>query len=60
MKLSLDTIGYGSYFTRNYKHLSPEKSIKRVSKFGYDAVCIFTHKLLGFPIDFDSDRRKKN
>ena len=37
MRLSLDTIGYGGYFTAPGESLSLEESIKRAAKFGYDA-----------------------
>jgi sugar phosphate isomerase/epimerase len=58
MKLSLDVIGYGGYFTKNYEALSLEDSIRRAAKFGYDAACIFAHRPLGFPLDINADRRK--
>lgn len=59
MKLSLDTIGYGGYFTKDFEKLSLENSVRRAAKYGYDAACIFAHRPLGFPMDFDTDRRKK-
>ena len=59
MKLSLDTVGYGGYFTKDFEKLSLEDAIKKAAEFGYDAACIFAHRPLGFPIDFDSERRKK-
>lgn len=59
MKLSLDTIGYGGYFTKDFKKLSLEDSVRRAAKYGYDAACIFAHRPLGFPMDFDTYRRKK-
>jgi len=59
MKLSLDTIGYGGYFTKDYEKLSLEDSVRRAAKYGYDAACIFAHRPLGFPMDFDTDRRKR-
>ena len=59
MKLSLDTIGYGGYFTKDHEKLSLEDSVRRAAEYGYDAACIFAHRPLGFPIDFDADRRKK-
>lgn len=59
MKLSLDTIGYGGYFTKNFEKLSLENAVRRAAKYGYDAACIFAHRPLGFPIDFDAKRRKK-
>lgn len=59
MKLSLDTIGYGGYFTRNFEKLPLEEAVRRAAMFGYDAACIFAHRPLGFPVDFDADRRKR-
>lgn len=59
MKLSLDTIGYGGYFTAPGERLSLEEAVKRTAKFGYDAACIYAHRPLGFPLDLDQDRRKK-
>ncbi len=59
MRLSLDTIGYGGYFTAPGESLSLEESIKRSAKFGYDAACIYAHRPLGFPVDLDQDRRKR-
>ena len=59
MKLSLDTIGYGGYFTRPGELLSLEDSVRRASRFGYDAACVFAHRPLGFPMDLSADRRKR-
>jgi sugar phosphate isomerase/epimerase len=59
MKLSLDTIGYGGYFTKDYDKLSLEDSIRRAALYGYDAACIFAHRPLGFPLDLNADRRKR-
>ena len=59
MKLSLDVIGYGGYFTKDNDKLSLEDAIRRAAKFGYDAACIFAHRPLGFPMDLSADRRKK-
>src|SRR3990170_3595116 len=59
MKLSLDVIGYGGYFTKDNDKLSLEDAIRRGAKFGYDAACIYAHRPLGFPMDLDSERRKK-
>lgn len=59
MKLSLDTIGYGGYFTKDFEKLSLEDAVLRAAKYGYDAACIFAHRPLGFPIDINADRRKK-
>jgi sugar phosphate isomerase/epimerase len=58
MKLSLDSIGYGGYFTRNGESATLEEAMRRASRFGYDAVCIYAHRPIGFPLDIDSDRRK--
>jgi sugar phosphate isomerase/epimerase len=57
MKFSLDTVGYGGYFTDGV-HLSLEDSFRRASDFGYDAACIFAHRPLAFPMDLDAERRK--
>ncbi len=59
MRLSLDTIGYGGYFTAPGESLSLEEGVKRAAKFGYDAACIYAHRPLAFPMDLDQDRRKK-
>jgi len=59
MKLSLDVIGYGGYFTRDNDQLSLEDSVRRAAAFGYDAACIFAHRPLGFPLDLNADRRKR-
>jgi sugar phosphate isomerase/epimerase len=57
MKFSLDTVGYGGYFTDG-DHLSLEDSFRRAADFGYDAACIFAHRPLAFPMDLDAERRK--
>ncbi len=59
MKLSLDVIGYGGYFTKDREKLSLEDSVRRAAQFGYDAACVFAHRPLGFPGDLSADRRKK-
>jgi sugar phosphate isomerase/epimerase len=59
MKLSMDVIGYGGYFTAPGEKLSLEEAIKRAARFGYDAACIYAHRPLGFPMDLTSERRKK-
>ncbi|MFC4873220.1 sugar phosphate isomerase/epimerase family protein [Negadavirga shengliensis] len=59
MKLSLDVIGYGGYFTAPGEKLGLEEAIKRAAKTGYDAACIYAHRPLGFPMDLDTERRKK-
>jgi len=59
MKLSLDVIGYGGYFTAPGEKIVLEEAVKRAAKFGYDAACIYAHRPLGFPLDLNSERRKK-
>ncbi len=59
MKFSLDTIGYGGYFTAEGEQLPLEDAFRRAAKFGYDAACIYAHRPLGFPMDLSADRRKK-
>jgi sugar phosphate isomerase/epimerase len=58
MKFSLDTVGYGGYFTDG-EHTSLEDAMRRASRFGYDAVCIYAHRPIGFPMDIDADRRRR-
>lgn len=59
MKLSLDVIGYGGYFTKDNDRLTLEDSIRRAARYGYDAACIFAHRPLGFPLDLNADRRQQ-
>jgi sugar phosphate isomerase/epimerase len=59
VKLSLDTIGYGGYFTAKGESLSLEEAVRRAAKFGYDAACIDAHRPLGFPLDLDANRRRR-
>lgn len=59
MKLSLDVIGYGGYFTKDNDQLPLEDAVRRAAAFGYDAACIYAHRPIGFPLDFDADRRKR-
>ncbi|MBN2328730.1 MAG: sugar phosphate isomerase/epimerase [Candidatus Omnitrophica bacterium] len=58
MKLSLDCVGYGGYFTDG-QNIPAEEALERASRFGYDAMCIYAHRPIGFPMDFDQDRRKR-
>ena len=58
MKLSLDVIGYGGYFTAPGEVLTLEEAVRRAARFGYDAACIYAHRPLGFPMDLSSNRRK--
>ena len=59
MKLSLDSIGYGGYFTAPGESASLEEAMRRASAFGYDAVCVYAHRPVGFPMDIDADRRAR-
>ncbi|MBN2316711.1 MAG: TIM barrel protein, partial [Sedimentisphaerales bacterium] len=59
MKLSLDSIGYGGYFTAPGEQADLEEAMKRAAMFGYDAVCIYAHRPIGFPMDIDEGRRRK-
>ena len=58
MKLSLDCVGYGGYFTDG-ETIPAEEALERAARFGYDAMCIYAHRPIGFPMDFDADRRKR-
>lgn len=58
MKLSLDSIGYGGYFTAPGESATLEEAMRRAARFGYDAVCIYAHRPMGFPLDIDAGRRK--
>jgi sugar phosphate isomerase/epimerase len=58
MKLSLDSIGYGGYFTAPGEQTTLEDAMRRAAGFGYDAVCIYAHRPIGFPLDLDAERRK--
>jgi len=57
MKFSLDTIGYGGYFTDG-EHLALEEAVRKAGELGYDAACLYAHRPLAFPMDLDQDRRK--
>lgn len=59
MKLSLDTIGYGGYFTARGEQVGLEEAMRRAARMGYDAVCVFAHRPIGFPADFSVDRRRR-
>ncbi len=56
MKLSLDSIGYGGYFTAPGEQANLEEAMKRAARFGYDAICIYAHRPMGFPMDIDANR----
>jgi len=57
MKLSLDSVSYTGYFTKD-KGIPLEDVIKRAAEYGYDAIDIFPHRPMAFPMDIDEDRRK--
>ncbi len=59
MKLSLDSIGYGGYFTAPGERLDLEGAMRRAAAFGYDAVCVYGHRPIGFPMDIDAARRRR-
>ncbi|MCW5980636.1 MAG: sugar phosphate isomerase/epimerase [Bryobacteraceae bacterium] len=58
MKLSLDTVGYGGYFTDG-AWLPLEDAFRKAAGFGYDAVCIYAHRPIGFPMDLSPERRRR-
>ena len=58
MKLSLDTVSYCGYFTDG-EHVPIEEAMRRAAKFGYDAIDVFAHRPMAFPMDLDTDRRKE-
>lgn len=58
MKLSLDTVSYSGYFTDG-EHVPIEEAMKRAARFGYDAVDVFAHRPMAFPMDITADRRKE-
>ncbi len=57
MKFSMDTIGYGGYFTDG-QSLPVEDAVRKAAELGYDAACLYAHRPLAFPMDLDQDRRK--
>lgn len=59
MKLSLDSIGYGGYFTAPGESVALEETMRRAARFGYDAVCIYAHRPIGFPMDLGPGRRER-
>jgi len=58
MKLSMDTISYCGYFTDG-EHIPIEEAMARAAKFGYDAIDVFAHRPMAFPMDLSADKRKK-
>jgi sugar phosphate isomerase/epimerase len=59
VKLSLDSIGYGGYFTAPGERLDLEGAMRRAAQFGYDAVCVYAHRPVGFPMDIGAERRRR-
>ena len=57
-KISLDTVGYAGYFYEG-DPLTLEESMERAAEFGFDAVDVWPHRPIGFPMDVSKDRRKK-
>jgi sugar phosphate isomerase/epimerase len=57
LKISLDTVGYAGYFYEG-EPLSLEDAMRRAAKFGFDAVDIWPHRPIAFPMDVSKDRRK--
>lgn len=58
MKLSLDSVAYCAYFYDG-PPLPLEDVLRRAAKFGYDAVDVFPHRPMAFPMDVGQDRRRK-
>ena len=58
MRLSLDTVSYCGYFT-NGETIPLEEAMKRAASFGYDAIDVFAHRPMAFPLDISADRRRK-
>lgn len=58
IKQSLDAVNYGGYFYEG-SALTMEEIVDRAAAFGYDAVDIWPHRPLAFPLDLKKDYRKK-
>lgn len=58
LKLSLDTVGYAAYFYEG-EPLTLEECLHRAAKFGFDAIDVWPHRPIAFPMDVSKDRRKK-
>ncbi len=58
MKLSLDSVCFTGYFFDG-PTATIEEVVERAGKWGYDAVDIFPHRPMAFPMDIDDDRRKR-
>lgn len=57
IKQSLDAVNYGAYFYDG-RPLTMEEIVDRAAAFGYEAVDIWPHRPLCFPMDYDQDHRK--
>jgi sugar phosphate isomerase/epimerase len=58
IKQSLDAVGYAGYFYQG-RPLTLEEIIERAAKFGFDAVDVWPHRPIAFPMDVSKDRRKR-
>jgi sugar phosphate isomerase/epimerase len=57
-KISLDTIGYAGFFYDG-PSLTLEQAMERAAGHGFDAVDVWPHRPIGFPMDIPKDRRKR-
>ena len=57
IKQSLDAVNYGAYFYDG-RPLTMEEIVDRAVLFGYEAVDIWPHRPLCFPMDWDKPRRQ--
>lgn len=57
MKLSLDSVSYCGYFTAA-QTIPLEEVIRKAAEYRYDAIDVFAHRPMAFPMDVDRDRRK--
>ena len=39
-------------------NMPPPKTRWNAPRFGYDTMCVYAHRPIGFPMDFDENRRK--
>lgn len=57
LKISLDTVGYAAYFYEG-DPLTLEEAMHKAAEFGFDAVDIWPHRPVAFPMDVSKPRRK--
>jgi sugar phosphate isomerase/epimerase len=57
-RISLDTVGYAGFFYDG-PALSLEDALERAARFGFDALDVWPHRPVGFPMDVSKDRRKR-